>query len=169
MPGPFDWTQQPEAAGPITEPRSALDLSPTLDIQAFAQGTVRLPRLAVMTPEQHRRGEYVPLSAPLPFIQNSAEFRERERELAARKAEDSTAALRELIETSARRQGVAAHLARATADAVLRAAGEPAPVAAPETAAAPAAAADTARAADQPDPEPGPPAAVRPRSKETTS
>lgn len=78
MPEPFDWTRQPEAAGPLTEPRSPYD-GPALDLQAFAQGNVRLPRLAPMTAEQHRRGEYVPLSAPSPYIDHDPGFQARER------------------------------------------------------------------------------------------
>src|SRR5262245_59355543 len=41
---PFDYTTQPEFAGPMTEPRAS-GSGPALDIQALAQHSIRLPQL----------------------------------------------------------------------------------------------------------------------------
>jgi hypothetical protein len=76
---PFDYTQQPEFAGPLTEPRSAHG-APTFDFQALAQRTVRLPRLA-----DTEDGSLVPLSEPDPFIDHDPGFIARERAAALRR------------------------------------------------------------------------------------
>jgi hypothetical protein len=180
MPQPFDWQNQPEAAGPMTEPWTS-DGRPMLDIQALAQRTTRLPQL---NPGALEHGDYVPVSrteAPL-----DPERRERERHEAAMAYDAGREGLRAMFEGAARSAGAVPLIARRTADALLAQVPEAAPAAEPATEAAepvtdPAAEAEVR--AEEPDPpaatpaEPvlaavpdappeTEPAAVRPRSKE---
>jgi hypothetical protein len=134
MPQPFSWENQPEAAGPMTEPRSRT-AGPALDIQALQQGTIRLPQL---NPAALEHGDYVPVSrteAPL-----DPERRERERHEAALSYDAGRDALRAMFENAARGAGADPRVARRTADELLRQLPEPAPEPAP--AASPAKAAE---------------------------
>lgn len=196
MPAPFDYTQCPEFAGPMTEPRSPGDLGATFDIQALHQGTVRLPQLdqAALA-----RGEYVPVSRTEGLL--DPETRERERHQAALDYDAGRDSMRQLFESAARHAGADPRVARRTADELMRQlpeaaaiteAAEPVtdPAAEAEVSAEPAAEAATTAAepvlAAVPDAPPEPagsdpdpnssdpavrtqtaPAAVRPRTKKT--
>jgi hypothetical protein len=114
MPQPFDYTQQPEFAGPMTEPGYGAGDGPALDIQALRQGTVRLPQL---DPGALADGVYVPVSrtvAPL-----SPEQRERERHQAALSYDAGREAMRATFENAARSAGANPAIARRTADTLL--------------------------------------------------
>jgi hypothetical protein len=64
MPGqPFQWQDQPEAAGPLSE-YGAANGGAALDIQALRQGSVRLPQL---NEQALADGDYVPRSGPDPY------------------------------------------------------------------------------------------------------
>jgi hypothetical protein len=112
MPEPFDFTRQPEFAGPLTEPRASGGVM--LDVQALAQGTVRLPQL---NEQALAAGDYVPRSAGSPFIEHTADFINAERAAAydrdSLRAEIQQAAYRGI------RDGIEARniTARATAEA----------------------------------------------------
>jgi hypothetical protein len=113
---PFNWQDQPEAAGPMTEPRyDPGDGRPALDIQAMAQHSVRLPQL---DQDALAAGEYVPVSrteAPL-----SPEQRERERHQAALSYDAGRDALRATFENAARHAGADPRVARRTADELMK-------------------------------------------------
>jgi hypothetical protein len=93
---PFDYTAQPEFAGPMTEPRATTGAA--LDIQALAQHSVRLPRL---NQAALAAGEFVPVSAPSPYIDHDPEFQARERAEAYRR-DLRVQRLRDVARTAAR-------------------------------------------------------------------
>jgi len=107
---PQDWTECPEAAGPVTE-AAATGYGPSIDYQALAQHSVRLPQL---DQSELQHGRYVPLSGAIPYAL-PPEIRDRERDAAARTFER-----RQLIERAAIAAGQAALEAGATADSLMQ-------------------------------------------------
>jgi hypothetical protein len=110
---PFDWRNQPEAAGPLTEPRSNTGVA--LDIQALQQGTIRLPQL---DQDALAAGVYVPVSRTEPLL--DAETRERERHQAALSRDEGREAMRSAFENAARHAGAHPLIARRTADELMK-------------------------------------------------
>lgn len=105
-----DWSEQPEASGPMSEREAG-----GLDVQAIAQGRVRLPQL---DPAALAQGDFVPLHGFDPY-RPTPEQTARERDAAARKFE-----IREAAERAAIAAGQSALEAASTADKMLREARE---------------------------------------------
>ena len=110
----MSWEDCPEAAGPVTE-NVASGGAPSLDIQALAQHSVRLPQL---DQAELAQGRYVPVRGPDLYAM-SPEMRDRERAEADRRWE-----IRTRIERAALQAGASSLEAAATYDRIAREAGE---------------------------------------------
>ena len=111
-----DWTECPEAAGPMSE-----NAAGGLDVQALAQHTVRLPQLDA---EALAHGEYVPVRGFDPY-RMSPEQVARERAEAERTFEIRTRVEQAAMEASASSLEAARtydRIVREAADAATRAA-----------------------------------------------
>lgn len=119
MPGPFQWEDQPEAAGPMSEPHASGGVA--LDIQALRQRSIRLPQL---NEDFQAAGELVPRSAGSPYIDHDPQFQAAERLAAVRRHLASQAsgrdALRTLLDSAARGAGVDPAIARDLSDELAR-------------------------------------------------
>lgn len=118
---PFDWTTQPEASGPSTEPRTRGGVA--LDVGELAAGRVRLPTL---DQQALADGDLVPQSAPDPFTDRAMLARERQE--AALRYDAGRQAMRELFEGTARGAGADWMTARRSADELLKLAPPPDPL-----------------------------------------
>jgi hypothetical protein len=125
----MEWADCPEAAGPQSE-LPALSGGSALDVQGLAQGSLRLPQLDQLALHQN---VYIPAAGPDPYRDPARIAREREQ--AALRDEDPTAALRKLMEASARRAGSDPFTARRAVEGVLAWLAPPRAAPAPEAAA----------------------------------